>query len=58
MIMIDKIKYFFYKYVDEITWFIIGFLTCNGITALARGDWFSALIDFGLAYLNYAINKR
>lgn len=56
--MIDKIKYFFYKYVDEITWFIIGFLTCNGITALARGDWFSALIDFGLAYLNYAINKR
>ena len=45
-------------YQVEITWFIIGLCTFTGIDALARENYLSAVINFGLAYLNYILCKR
>jgi hypothetical protein len=32
--------------------------TLTGLSALAREDYTSALINLGIAYLNYVMNKR
>jgi len=41
----------------KITWFLIGFLVLAGIQDLNVGNYVGALVSFGLAYLNYALNK-
>ena len=41
----------------EITWFLIGFLTLSGLQDLGSGDYVGALVSFGLAWINYALNK-
>ena len=53
----NPIKQFFYRYQTEITWFLIGWLTLSGFQDLGNGNYLGAVISFGLAYLNYAINK-
>ena len=52
----NKIKQFFYRNKTEITWFLIGFLTLDGLQALGRGDYVGALISFALVYINYKLN--
>ena len=42
----------------EITWFLIGLLVSSGIDSLMRGQYFNAVISFGIAFLNYVFNKR
>jgi hypothetical protein len=42
----------------EITWFIIGFLVWQGLNDLRYGNYSGALISFGLAFVNYILNKR
>ena len=42
----------------EITWFIIGICTLSGFQSLALEQYTNALINFGLAYLNYALNRK
>ena len=54
----DKIVQWFRYYNQEITWFVIGFLVASGLYAMAHGNYITALIDFGLAYINYALNRR
>lgn len=56
--MENKIRNWFYRYNTEITWFIIGAFVAWGIDELLHGNFVSALIDFGVAYLNYILNKR
>jgi hypothetical protein len=41
----------------EITWFLIGFLVMAGLQDLSTGNYIGALISFGLAYINYSLNK-
>jgi hypothetical protein len=53
----NKFKVWFYTYRVEITWFMIGWLTLAGFHEIQRGDLIGALIDFGLAYLNYKLNQ-
>ena len=53
----NQIRQFFYRYRTEITWFLIGWLTLSGFNDLAQGNYLGAVISFGLAYLNYAINR-
>lgn len=54
----DKFRQWYLHYSTEITWFIIGMCTLTGLSALAREDYTSALINLGIAYLNYVMNKR
>ncbi len=42
----------------EITWFLIGWLTLNGFQELGEGRYLESTISFGLAYLNYMLNRR
>jgi hypothetical protein len=39
------------------TFFLIGFLTANGIVALGQRDYVWGVIDIGLATLNYYLYK-
>jgi hypothetical protein len=52
----NSIKTFFLKNQIEITWFLIGVLTLSGLQDLGSGNYISALISFGLAYINYKLN--
>lgn len=42
----------------EITWFIIGVCTLSGVESLAREQYTNSIVNFGLAYLNYALNRK
>jgi hypothetical protein len=44
--------------ITEITWFLIGLLVSGGIDSLAREQYGNAALSFGIAYLNYILNKR
>lgn len=54
----DKFRQWYLSNSTEITWFIIGICTFSGADALARGQYTNAVINFGLAYLNYFMNKK
>ncbi len=41
----------------QITWFSIGLFTAFGIDSLGTGNLISAVINFGLAGLNYGLRK-
>jgi hypothetical protein len=53
----DSIKYWFYKHGTKISWFIIGFMTWQGLDDLARGNLTGAAFSFGIAFLNYILSK-
>ena len=54
----DKIKFWFIKHRFEINWFLIGFLTCSGFDNIGNGELLEATFDFGIAYINYLLNRR
>ena len=56
--MIDTIRNFYIRNQIEITWFLIGWLTISGFQDLGSGNYLGALVSFGLAYINYSLNKR
>ena len=49
----EKVVSWFNYYKDEITWFLIGFLTFAGLDELSEGKYMIGFIDLALAYLNY-----
>jgi hypothetical protein len=53
----EKFRQWYVTNQDAITWFLVGFLTYGGIDQLARENYTGALIDFALAYGNYAMNR-
>jgi hypothetical protein len=55
---LDNFRNWYLTNSTEITWFIIGICTLSGFESLAREQYSSALINFGLAYLNYALNRK
>lgn len=54
----NKFKQWYRDNATEITWFLIGWLTVAGLYALLRENYVAAAVDFGLAYVNYYMNKR
>jgi hypothetical protein len=42
---------------DAITWFLIGWLTLQGLHDIAKGDYFWAGISFVFAVSNYALSR-
>lgn len=55
--MWDKIRTWSYINKIEISWFLIGLFTAFGIDALEDGYLMAAIINFGLAWLNYMLRK-
>ena len=41
----------------QVTWFMIGLFTAFGIDSLATGNLAGAVVNFGLAGINYALRK-
>jgi len=54
----NKFRQWYTNNSNEITWFLIGLLVSGGIDSLARGNYVNAALSFGIAYLNYFVNKR
>jgi len=54
----NKFREWYIRNSNEITWFLIGLLVSGGIDSLARGNYGHAALSFGIAYLNYFMNKR
>jgi hypothetical protein len=55
--MYDKFRTWMYINSVQVTWFLIGLFTAFGIDALGTGNLVGAVINFGLAGLNYALRK-
>jgi hypothetical protein len=55
--MYDKFRTWMYINSVQVTWFLIGLFTAFGIDALGTGNLIGAVINFGLAGLNYLLRK-
>jgi lysozyme family protein len=53
----NKFRQWYLTNQTEITWFLIGFLVYAGLQDLNIGNYVGALVSFGLAWINYALNK-
>ena len=53
----NKIKTWYITNQDAITWFLIGWLTLQGLHELAQGDYVWAGISVALAYVNYLLRR-
>lgn len=42
----------------QISWFVIGWLTADGLSLLGRGDFNGGMLSLGLAALNYFLARR
>lgn len=54
----NKFRQWYINNSNEITWFLIGLLVSSGIEQIIRSNYSGAAISFGIAYLNYILNKR
>lgn len=54
----NKFRQWYLDNATEITWFLIGWLVLAGFEAIGRENYVAAAVDFGLAYVNYYMNKR
>lgn len=54
----NKIKQWYLRNYEAITWFLIGVLSLAGLQELSRGEYLSALWSFALVALNYVFVKR
>ena len=50
--------YWMHKHGERISWFIIGFLTFQGLEEIHRGDYNGALLSFAIAGLNVFLSLR
>jgi uncharacterized membrane protein YkgB len=53
----NKFRQWYLTNQTEITWFIIGFLVLAGFQDLTVGNYLGAVLSFGLAWINYSLNK-
>jgi hypothetical protein len=51
----NKIRTWYLQHRQQITWFILGWLTLSFISSLANGDFVNASIAGGLILLNVVI---
>lgn len=56
--MFKRLGNWFSNNHNEITWFIIGWLSMAGLDQIAREHYIMAMVDFGLAYFNYRMWKE
>jgi len=53
----ENFRNWYIRNQDAITWFLIGLLTGQGFDQLSRGNYVSAAVSFGFAYLNFAVSR-
>jgi hypothetical protein len=53
----NKFKQWYVTNQDAITWFLIGWLSLQGLHELAKGDYLWAGISFAFAVSNYALRR-
>jgi len=51
--MYSKLRLWMIQHQDQISWFIIGMMTTDGLSELLKEDYTGAILCFGLAYVNY-----
>ena len=56
--MLDNIRSWFIRNQLQISWFIIGWMTLQGLDALGRGQLIDAGVAWFLAAINYALVRR
>ena len=56
--MWNKFRYWYTSNYSAITWFVIGFLVSAGVYDLAQGNYAGAVIDFGIAFVNYLFVRQ
>ena len=56
--MMNKIRQWYLRNYEAITWFLIGWLVLAGLTSFFKGDYINAAIAFGVAVLNYTFVKK
>jgi hypothetical protein len=54
----DKLVNWYHTYYNEITWFIIGWLSLDLLHDFAYGNWIGMLIDAILIVINYAFYRN
>lgn len=53
----NNIRNWYITNYTKINWFIIGFLIAAALEQLARGNYTGAVINIGIAYINYLFGK-
>jgi hypothetical protein len=53
----ENFRNWYIRNQDAISWFLVGLLTGQGFDQLGRGQYGSALVSFGFAYLNYFFSR-
>ena len=56
--MISKIRSWYLSNYEAITWFLIGWLCFGGFIDFGQGNYTSALLLWGIAFVNYIFVKR
>jgi len=56
--MLENFRRWYLKYQVEITWFVIGWLALGGMVNFGQGDYVSALVLWGIAFVNYVFVKK
>jgi len=56
--MLDKIRYWFVRNADQISWFIIGWMSLQGLNDILRGDVIGATMAWVLVGINYILVRR
>jgi hypothetical protein len=54
----NEFRQWYLTHSTQITWFLIGLLTMSGFEALLLGNYGSAALSFGIAYLNYMLDRK
>lgn len=54
----NKFREWYLKYQEEITWWVIGWLSFGVIDCILKESWIFAIVNAGLIYLNYKLWKN
>lgn len=54
----EQFRQWYTKNYEPITWFLIGFLVASALTEFSRGNTGMALVEIGIAVINYVFVKR
>lgn len=54
----NNIREWYLRNYEAITWFLIGLLFYAGLIDFGQGDYFGALLSWGIALINYVFVRR
>lgn len=54
----SKLRAWYLRNYEAITWFLIGFLAMGGLVDLQHGDYTGAILCWGIALINYLFVRK